>query len=85
MNINSNITFEYQYLLADLDHLTNYFQNAISFSQALLKKSSTIDQKIKCQYLYAHCLRHIGEDLNLAFTVFSDLAKSTSYKNDKIR
>ena len=85
LNINSNITFEYQYLLADLDHLTNYFQNAISFSQALLKKSSTIDQKIKCQYLYAHCLRHIGEDLNLAFTVFSDLAKSTSYKNDKIR
>ena len=59
LNINSNITFEYQYLLADLDHLTNYFQNAISFSQALLKKSSTIDQKIKCQYLYAHCLRHI--------------------------
>lgn len=35
--------------------------------------------------MYAHCLRHIGEDLNQAFSVFSDLANSADYKDDKIR
>lgn len=44
-----------------------------------------MEQKIKCEYLYAHCLRHIGEDLNEAFFIFSNLAKSDKYKNDKIR
>lgn len=85
LNINSDIDFEYQYLLIDLDHLTNYLKNAVIFSYALLEKTSTKEQKVKCQYLYAHCLRHIGEDLNQAYTVFTDLANSTEYKNDKIR
>ena len=85
LNINSNIDFEYQYLLIDLDHLTNYLKNAVVFSYALLEKASTKEQKVKCQYLYAHCLRHIGEDLNQAYTVFTDLANATDYKDDKIR
>lgn len=85
LNVNNNIDFEYQYLLIDLDHLTNYLKNAAFFSHALLEKASTMEQRVKCQYLYAHCLRHIGEDLNQAFNVFSDLANSADYKDDKIR
>lgn len=85
LNMNDDIDFEYQYLLIDLDHLTNYLKNAVYYSNVLLEKATTIEQKIKCQYLYAHCLRHIGEDLNQAFTVFLNLANSTEYKNDKIR
>ena len=85
LNMNKDIDFEYQYLLIDLDHLTNYLKDAVTFSKILLEKALTIEQRARCQYLYAHCLRHIGEDLNLAFSVFSDLASSDDYKDDKIR
>lgn len=85
LNVSDDIDFEYQYMLIDLDHLTNHLKNAVFFSHALLEKASTMEQRVKCQYLYAHCLRHIGEDLNLAFAVFSDLANSADYKDDKIR
>jgi len=85
LNINSDIDFEYQYLLVDLDHLTNYLKNAVTFSYALLEKALTKEQIVKCQYLYAHCLRHIGEDLDQAFTVFTGLINDNDYKNDKIR
>lgn len=85
LNINSDIDFEYQYLLVDLDHLTNYLKNAVTFSYALSQKALNKDQTVKCQYLYAHCLRHIGEDLNQAYTVFTNLINDSDYKNDKIR
>lgn len=85
LNIISDIDFEYQYLLVDLDHLTNYLKNAVTFSYALLEKATTKEQMVKCKYMYAHCLRHIGEDLDQAYTVFTDLIKDTDYKNDKIR
>lgn len=85
LNISSDIDFEYQYLLVDLDHLTNYLKNAITFSYALLEKASTKLQKVKCTYLYAHCLRHMGEDLNQAYNIFTSLISDTDYKDDKIR
>ncbi len=85
MTINSDIDFEYQYLLIDLDHLTNYLKNAITFSHALLEKSTSKEQKVKCQYLYAHCLRHLGEDLDQAYSIFTSLANNTDFKDDKIR
>lgn len=83
--INSDIDFEYQYLLIDLDHLTNYLKNAITFSYALLEKAASKEQKARCQYLYAHCLRHLGEDLDQAYTIFTDLVNNTDYKDDRIR
>lgn len=85
LNMNNDIGFEYQYLLIDLDHLTNHLKNAVFFSHVLLEKASTAEQMAKCQYLYAHCLRHIGEDLDQAFSVFTDLANSADYRDDKIR
>ena len=54
------VEFEYQYLLVDLDHLTNYLKDAVTFSYTLLEKASTKAQIVKCRYLYAHCLRHLG-------------------------
>lgn len=85
LNINSDIEFEYQYLLADLDHLTNYLKDAVTFSYALIEKASTKIQMIKCRYLYAHCLRHIGEDLETAYIIFNDLINDTEYNDDRIR
>ena len=78
MTINCDIDFEYQYLLIDLDHLTNYLKNAVTFSHALFEKATSKEQKIKCQYLYAHCLRHLGEDLDQAYTIFTSLANDTN-------
>lgn len=85
LSINTDIDFEYQYLLVDLEHLTNYLKNAVTFSYALLEKALTKEQMVKSQYLYAHCLRHIGEDLNQAYTIFTNLINDSDYKNDKIR
>lgn len=85
LSINSDLEFEYQYLLVDLDHLTNYLKDAVTFSEALIAKASTKKQIVKCRYLYAHCLRHLGENLEMAYTVFNDLINDTNYNDDKIR
>lgn len=85
LNINDEIAFEYQYLLVDLEHLTNYLNDAIAFSEGLLQKALNKHQRAKCQYLFAHCLRHIGEELDRAYVIFNDLIKDTDYKDDKIR
>ena len=85
MAIYNDIDFEYQYLLIDLAHLTNDLKGAISLSCALLKNASSKEQNAKCKYLYAHCLRHLGEDLDQAYSIFKDLADDTDYKDDKIR
>jgi len=39
LNIKDDIDFEYQYLLVDLDHLTNYLKNAIHLFRCIIKKS----------------------------------------------
>ena len=85
LSINSDVEFEYQYLLVDLDHLTNYLKDAVTFSYTLLEKASTKAQIVKCRYLYAHCLRHLGEDLEQAYTVFEDLINDADNNDDKIR
>lgn len=85
LNINDDIAFEYQYLLVDLDHLTNYLEDAIAFSEGLMQKSTNNVQLAKCQYLFAHCLRHVGEELDRAYAIFTSLADNVDYKDDKIR
>lgn len=85
LNINDDITFEYQYLLVDLDHLTNYLEDAITFSEGLMQKCTNNVQLAKCQYLFAHCLRHVGEELDRAYAIFTSLADNVNYKDDKIR
>lgn len=85
LDIKDDISFEYQYLLVDLDHLTNYLKDAITFSEGLMQKSTNNLQLAKCQYLFAHCLRHVGEELDRAFAIFTTLADNIDYKDDKIR
>ena len=85
LDIKDAISFEYQYLLVDLDHLTNYLKDAIAFSEGLMQKSTNNLQLAKCQYLFAHCLRHVGEELDRAFSIFTTLADNIDYKDDKIR
>lgn len=82
----SNISeFDYQYMLIDLDHLTNYFEDALIYSNVLYDKAVNNEQKAQCRYLYAHCIRHMGTDLDLACEIFEKLADDISYNNDKIR
>ena len=83
--ISSEAEFEYQYILVDLDHLTNHFEDALIFSEALYQKAFNKEQKAQCQYLYAHCIRHMGQDLEYACKVFENLMNDTEYYNDKIR
>lgn len=85
LSINDDIAFEYQYLLADLDHLTNYLKDAIAFSEGLMQKAMNSLQQAKCQYLFAHCLRHVGKELDRAYAIFTSLVDNTDYKDDKIR
>lgn len=85
LDIKDDISFEYQYLLVDLDHLTNYLKDAIAFSEGLMQKSTNNLQLAKCQYLFAHCLQHVGEELDRAFAIFTTLADNIDYKDDKIR
>ena len=51
----------------------------------LFEKAVKKEQKVKCQYLYAHCLRHIGKELDLAYHIFTELINDESYVDDKIR
>lgn len=83
--VSNTSEFEYQYMLIDLDHLTNYFEDACTYLNILCEKAFTSEQKAQCQYLYAHCLRHMGTDLDSACEIFECLANDTSYSNDKIR
>ena len=57
------------------------FKNGYKF----IEKASTKAQIVKCRYLYAHCLRHLGEDLEQAYTVFDDLINDADNNDDKIR
>lgn len=85
LNIDSEIAFEYQYLLVDLDHLTNCFEDAIIFSEGLMQKTVNKLQMVKCQYLFAHCMRHVGEELERAYAIFETLINDNDYADDKIR
>lgn len=83
--IKNDFDFEFQYLLVDLEHLTNSFEDAATLAQLLYKKAFTENQRANCRYLYAHCIRHMGEDLDEANNVFSLLAKNKKHVDDKIR
>lgn len=77
--------FEYQYMLIDLDHLTNQFEKAIACLIPLYKKAKTQEQIAQCRYLQAHCMRHMGNNLEEAYDIFYNLASDDNYHDDKIR
>lgn len=85
MSINSTLDFEYQYALIDLEHLTNHFEDACLFSEALIEKATDQNQSAKCQYLNAHCLRHMGNELDKAYDIFINLGNSNEQIDDKIK
>ena len=74
-NTCGDFEFDLQYLIADLVHLSNNFNLAIDNALILLAKEQTIQQQCQCQYLIAHCLKHIGSDLSQADILFSDIQK----------
>lgn len=85
LNCDNDLDFDYNYLLADLDHLTNSFEDAIYCCEALYSRAVKKEQKEKCQYLYAHCLRHIGLSLEEAYTTFVNIVTNPNYDNSKIK
>ncbi len=76
--------FEYQYMLIDLDHLTNQFENALACLIPLCQKAKTQKQIAQCRYLQAHCIRHMGKNLDEAYNIFYNLASDDNYHDDKI-
>lgn len=85
MSINTKLDFEYQYALIDLEHLTNHFEDACLFSETLIEKATEQIQSAKCQYLTAHCLRHMGNELDKAYDIFMELGNSKEQIDDKIK
>ena len=78
---NTPLQFEVQYYMADLEHLTNNFLDAADYIEALELKTQNMEQKLRCQYLRAHCLKHMGENLFEAENIFLNIASST-YNTD---
>lgn len=71
----SDTEFSIQYLIADLHHLSNRFSDALSFAE-IIEKAVTGTNKAKCQYLRAHCIKHIGEDLYNADTLLQSIVRN---------
>ncbi len=76
--------FDYQYCIVDINHLTNHFDEAVDWSNILLNKAKTEQQKHKCLYMQAHCMRHMGKDLPGALQIFNLLAYNKA-ASDEIR
>lgn len=70
----SELQFQTQFLMIDLEHLTNHFLEASDYVFALERQCENSIQKNKCKYLYAHCLKHMGKDLLRSENIFYGLA-----------
>lgn len=81
LNKYSQLQFQTQFYIIDLEHLTNHFFDAANYAYALEKQCIDNTQKNMCRYLYAHCLKHMGEDLMTSEKIFSSLA----YDEDNIK
>lgn len=76
--VNSVLSFQVHFIMIDLDHLTNHFLEAIAAVELLEQATSDANHRKKCLYLQAHCLKHLGEDLPLAESIFSQLATDST-------
>ncbi len=87
LNKYSQLRFQTEFYIIDLEHLTNHFFDAANYAYALEKQCVNNTQKNMCKYLYAHCLKHMGEDLMTSEKIFSSLAYDEENKNisQKIR
>ena len=68
--------FDYHYMKADLEHLTNNFETASNLAFALIKQAPNPIAENRAKYLYAHILRHMGYDLDWSVELFQEIKES---------
>lgn len=76
MGISNEIDFSIHYCVANLHHLTNDFDGAISSCMLLLKKCQSEKHIIDVKYLMAHCLRHKSSDNESSIKLFKEITDS---------
>lgn len=76
-NLNSNLEFDFNYDLAEMDHFFGNFESAINSYLTLINFNITEFQILKCQWAIGHCYRHLGDpnSLNIAITCFEEIIK----------
>lgn len=79
--------FEMQYLIIDLHHLSNQFSIALGEIDAILSQSRSIHQEHKYRLLYlkAHCLKHLGRQLQEADCILTNLDLSVLSPNFRVK
>lgn len=67
--------FEFQYLIIDLHHLSNRFQLALGEIDVLLLREDKLreDHLWNLLYLKAHCLKHLGDQLEEADCILAEM------------
>lgn len=72
----SSAGFEMQYLFIDLHHLSNQFELALGEIEAVLANINIQpENKYRLLYLKAHCLKHLGKQLQEADCILKGLEK----------
>jgi hypothetical protein len=84
-NINSEIEFEFHFLMADLDHLQNKYAQSIEMYRQLADIAS--ERKYyyllpKCAWGIAHSYRHQGKYLTNAVEYYNECLKEAKVQND---
>ena len=71
----TDIEFGMQFLIADLHHLCNRFTEAVDYAE-ILEKAASGTRQARCQYLRAHCMKHIGKNLFDADILLQSIIKN---------
>jgi len=79
--------FEMQYLIIDLHHLSNRFTLALGEIEAILSQNIPLAPEHSQQLLYlkAHCLKHLGNQLEEADQILKELEDATLPTNFRIK
>lgn len=85
--INSSLSFEFNFDLADMEHFFGEFEHAIESYQIIQRYSITDAQKLKCQWAIGHCYRHLGDlaSMNIALNCFESIISQGSHTAYYIR
>ncbi len=75
------------FIIVNLEHLINNFEITVTEITKCLNNNNNlnnyIELKMEFMYLNAHCLKHIGEDLNYCEKLFNNLLDIPELKNNK--
>lgn len=81
--INSQLDFDFNFDLADMDHFFGNFEIAIDSYMKLKNSNISTSQSIKCQWAIGHCYRHMGDmnSMNIAINCFKEIVDANDRMN----